>query len=172
MIRSLVLAGGLLMCVVLANVATARLGMVPAGFGLLVSAGTYTAGAALALRDALDRNGGLRWVLPALAAGIGLSAVLAGPALATASAVAFGLGELTDLLVFRQLRRRTLAGAVVASNAAGAAVDTLVFLPLAGFGLTAAAVGGQVLVKAGWITVAALLVLATVRATRPRTVTA
>jgi uncharacterized PurR-regulated membrane protein YhhQ (DUF165 family) len=69
--------------------------------------------------------------------------------------------------VFRQLRRRTLAGAVAASNAAGAVVDTLVFLPLAGFGLTAAAVGGQLLVKAGWLTGAALLVLAVLRTRRP-----
>jgi uncharacterized PurR-regulated membrane protein YhhQ (DUF165 family) len=165
--RAPLLAAALVGCVVAANVATARLGMVPAGFGLVVSAGTWAAGLALVMRDALDRAGGLAWVLGTITAGVALSAWLAGPALAVASAVAFALSELADLAVFRQLRRRTLAGAVAASNAAGAVVDTLVFLPLAGFGLTAAAVGGQLLVKAGWLTGAALLVLAVLRTRRP-----
>lgn len=156
--------------VVLANLMTAHLGMVSVGFGLIVSAGTWAAGLSLALRDALDRSGGLRWVLPTIGAGVVLSAWLAGPVLALASAAAFLLSELTDLGVFRSLRRRTLAGAIVASNGVGAVVDTLVFLPLAGFPLTAAAVGGQVLVKAVYLTAAALLVLVLVRNTRSRAV--
>lgn len=168
----LLLSIGLLACVVLANMATARFGLVSAGFGLLVTAGTYLAGLALAVRDALDRVGGLVWTLPTIGAGIALSAWLASPALALASAVAFGLGELVDLAVFRQLRQRSMAGAVAGSNAAGAVVDTLVFLPLAGFAVTAAAVGGQVLVKAGWVTLAALLALALVRSVRSRAVPA
>lgn len=166
------LALALVGCVVAANVATSRLGLVPAGFGLLVTAGTYAAGLALAVRDALDRFGGFRWVLPTLAAGCVLSAILAGPALAVASAAAFALGELADLAAWRALRRHSLAGAITASNAVGALVDTVVFLPLAGFPLTAQAIGGQILVKAGWITLAALLVLAVARAARPRTVSA
>lgn len=156
--------------VVLANLMTAHLGMVAVGFGLIASAGTWAAGLCLVLRDALDRAGGLRWVLPTIAAGVVLSAWLAGPALALASAAAFLLSELADLGVFRALRRRTLVGAIAGSNAVGAVVDTLVFLPLAGFGLSAAAVGGQVLVKAGYLTVAALLVLALVRGMRSRAV--
>lgn len=163
-------AAGLVGCVLAANVATARLGLVPAGFGLLVPAGTWAAGLALALRDGLDRSGGLPWVLPTLAVGIGLSAWLAGPALAVASAAAFALGELADLGVFRQLRARSLPLAIGGSNLAGALVDTCVFLPLAGFAVTAATVGGQLLVKAGWVTGAAVLVLAAVRAVRPRAV--
>lgn len=165
-----VLALALVATVVLANVATAHLGMVGAGFGLIVSAGTYAAGLALALRDALDRAGGLPWVLPAIAAGIAVSALLATPALALASAVAFGVSELADLGAWRALRRASVAAALVASNALGAVVDSLLFLPLAGFPVTAASVGGQVLVKAGWITAAALLALAAVRALRPRAV--
>jgi uncharacterized PurR-regulated membrane protein YhhQ (DUF165 family) len=162
----------LIACVVAANVATARLGFVSAGFGLIVSAGTYSAGLALGVRDALDRAGGLRWVLPTLAVGCVLSALLSTPALAVASAAAFALGELSDLAVFRAVRHRTLAGAIAASNAVGAVVDTLVFLPLSGLPVTPQAIGGQILVKAVWITAAALLVLAAVRALRPRTVTA
>lgn len=165
-------AAGLLASVLAANLLTARYGLIPAGFGLLVPAGTYTAGAALAVRDALDRAGGLGWVLPTLAVGVILSALLAGPALAVASAAAFACSELADLAVWRTLRRRTIAGAVAASNAAGAVVDTLVFLPLSGLPVTAAAIGGQILVKAGWITAAALLVLAAARTFRPRQVTA
>lgn len=162
----------LIACVVAANVATARLGFVSAGFGLIVSAGTYAAGAALAVRDALDRAGGLPWVLPTIAAGVLLSAFLASPALAVASAAAFACSELADLAVWRAIRRRTIAGAIAASNATGAVVDTVVFLPLSGLPVTAAAIGGQVLVKAGYITAAALLVLALIRALRPRVVTA
>jgi uncharacterized PurR-regulated membrane protein YhhQ (DUF165 family) len=130
------------------------------------------AGAALAVRDALDRAGGLPWVLPTIAAGVILSAFLASPALAVASAAAFACSELADLAVWRAIRRRTIAGAIAASNAAGAVVDTVVFLPLSGLPVTAAAIGGQVLVKAGYITAAALLVLALIRAVRPRVVTA
>lgn len=169
---ALPLALALVASVVLANLMTAHLGMIGVGFGLIASAGTWAAGLSLVLRDALDRAGGLRWVLPTVAAGVVLSAWLASPALALASAAAFALGELADLAAFRALRRRTLAGAIAASNAVGAVVDTCVFLPLAGFGLTAAAVGGQVLVKAGWLTLAALVVLVLVRATTTRTVRA
>lgn len=168
----LLAAAALVASVVLANVLTARHGLIPAGFGLLVPAGTFAAGLALAARDALDRAGGLPWVLPTVAVGVALSAVLAGPALALASATAFALGELVDLGVWRALRRRTIAGAIAGSNAVGAVVDTLVFLPLAGFPITAAALGGQILVKAGWVTLAALVVLAAVRAARPRVVAA
>lgn len=158
------LAAALLVSVVAANVATDRLGLVAAAPGLLVTAGTWFAGLALLLRDGLDRAGGLRWVLPTIAGGALLSAVLASPALALASAVAFTVGELVDLAVFRSLRRRSMAAAIAGSNAAGAAVDALIFLPLAGFPLTAAAVGGQFLVKAVWLTAAVFLVLAVIRA--------
>lgn len=170
MTARLALSLSLLATVVLANLMTAHLGLIPAGFGLLASAGTWAAGLALGLRDALDRSGGLRWVLPTIGAGIAASAWLAGPQLALASAVAFGLGELADLGAFRALRQRSLSVAIVASNAVGALVDTVAFLPLAGFPFTAAAVGGQVLVKAGWLTLAALLVLVTVRGLRSRAV--
>jgi uncharacterized PurR-regulated membrane protein YhhQ (DUF165 family) len=165
------LAFALLSTVVVANWLVARFGLVTAGFGLLVPAGTYAAGLALGLRDALDRVGGLRWVLGAIAAGILLSAVLASPTLAVASAAAFGLGELADLLVWRRLRKAGWRRALVASNAVGALVDTCVFLPLAGFPVTLASVGGQFLVKAVYLTVAALLVVEgvgrTIRARAP-----
>jgi uncharacterized PurR-regulated membrane protein YhhQ (DUF165 family) len=170
-VRALI-AATLIGTVVAANYATAHLGMIEAGFGLTVSAGTYAAGLALALRDALDRLGGLRWVLPTVAVGVAVSALLAGPALALASAVAFGLSELADLGAWRAMRRRSIVAAIVASNAVGALVDTFAFLPLAGFPLTAEAIGGQVLVKAGYITIVAIAAVAIVRASSSRAVRA
>jgi uncharacterized PurR-regulated membrane protein YhhQ (DUF165 family) len=165
-------AAALVGSVVLANAITARHGLIPAGFGLLVPAGTYAAGLALGLRDALDRLGGLPWVLAAIAVGVSVSAVAASPALAVASAVAFAASELVDLAVWRAMLRRGVTAAVVASNSAGALVDTVLFLTVSGLGLSAVAVGGQLLVKAGWLTLLALAVVAVVRATRSRAVTA
>jgi uncharacterized PurR-regulated membrane protein YhhQ (DUF165 family) len=104
----LAFAAALVGTVVLANVLSARYGLVPAGFGLLVSAGTYAAGLALAIRDGLDRAGGLLWVLPTIAVGIVLSYFLATPQLAVASAAAFACSELADLGVFRALRSRAV----------------------------------------------------------------
>lgn len=149
--------------VALANWAVSTFGLIPAGFGLLVPAGTYAAGLALGLRDALHDTGGLRWVLAAIAAGIALSALLGDGRIALASAAAFGLAELLDLAVYAPLRHRQWHLAVVASNAVGAVVDTLAFLTLAGFGLTWTAVGGQLLVKAVWVTLTFLLVATLVR---------
>lgn len=152
------LAIALLATVVTANWLAATFGLIGAGFGFVVPAGTYAAGLALGFRDGLDRVGGLRWVFGAVGLGVILSAVLASPELAVASAVAFALGELTDLAVWRGLRRSGWRRALVASNAVGALVDTCVFLPLAGFPVTFASVGGQFLVKAGYLTLAALVV--------------
>lgn len=157
------LAAFLIGSVVLANWMTTHLGLVPAGFGLMVTAGTYAAGLALGLRDALHEAGGVRWVLAAIAAGAAVSLLLGDGRIAVASAVAFGLAELLDLAVYAPLRRRAWRTAVVASNAVGAVVDTFVFLTIAGFPLTGELVGGQLLVKAVWVTAAFLVVAEIVR---------
>jgi uncharacterized PurR-regulated membrane protein YhhQ (DUF165 family) len=148
----LLAAAGLLASIAFANWLTGHYGLVPAGFGLLVTAGTYSAGLALALRDVVHESGGIRWVLGTIAAGCVLSLLLADGRIALASAAAFGLAELLDLAVYAPLRRRHWRFAVTASNAVGAVVDTLVFLAIAGFPLTAGLVGGQILVKAVWVT--------------------
>lgn len=149
--------------VVLANVITSHWGLVSAGFGLLVPAGTYSAGLALGLRDALHERAGVPWVLPAIVLGAGLSIVLADYRIAVASGAAFLLSEVADLAVYTPLRERGWRRAVLASNAVGAVVDTLMFLWLAGFPLTTQAVGGQLLVKAVWVTWSFLLVSEVVR---------
>lgn len=150
-------------CVVVANAATTYWGLVPAGFGLMVTAGTWAAGLTLALRDLLHDAGGLRWVFAAIAAGAALSWLLADGRIAVASAAAFLLAELLDLAVYAPLRERRWRTAVFVSNAVGAVVDTFVFLTIAGFPLTASTVGGQLLVKALWVSVGFLLLAEVVR---------
>lgn len=155
---------GLLACVVLANVVTARYGFVPVGFGLTATAGTFFAGFALALRDGLQDSLG-RWVtVLAVVVGAAISYFVSIPALALASGVAFLLGELIDLLVYTPLRSRARFGdwlwaaAVVASGLVGAIVDTVVFLWIAfGFAAVGPALIGQ-LVGKGWATLAYLVV--------------
>lgn len=145
-------AAGFAATLAAANIATSRWGLVPAGFGLGVTAGTYTAGLALALRDGLHDAAGVRGVLAALAVGIALSAVTADPRIVVASTVAAAAGELVDLAAYLPLRDRRRRTAVAVSGAIGGLVDTVGFLWLAGFPLTGSAVGGQVLVKAVWVT--------------------
>lgn len=153
----------LIATIAVANWATSTFGLIPAGFGLLVTAGTYSAGLALGLRDVVHEAGGIRWVLATIAAGCALSALLGDGRIALASAVAFTVAELVDLAVYAPLRRRVWRTAVVLSNTAGAVVDTVLFLSIAGFGLTWGSVGGQLLVKAVWVTATFLIVAEVVR---------
>lgn len=154
--------------IVLANYLTSSLGQVAAGFGLLVTAGTYSAGLALAFRDVLHEAGGVRWVLGTIAAGALLSLLVGDGRIALASATAFAVAELVDLAVYAPLRRRAWRTAVAASGAVGALADTLLFLTLAGFPLTAAGIGGQLLVKAVWVTALFLAAAEVIRRAVPR----
>jgi queuosine precursor transporter len=139
--------------VVLANILSTRYGMVSVGFGLVASAGTYAAGAALGLRDAV-REGLGRWGMVAvILIGSALSFWLASAVIATASLVAFTVSETLDALVYEPLRERNKLGAVVASNTVGAVADTYVFLSLAPFGpVTWTAMQGQLVGKILWAT--------------------
>lgn len=148
-----------------ANWLTTRYGAVPVGFGLTATAGTYAAGAALLLRDVVQDVCGWRWVF----AGIGAGATLTwftSPALAVASTVAFLLAELLDMAVYTPLRDRGWARAALLSGIAGAVVDTYAFLALAGFPVTAASVGGQLVGKALWATALPVLVVVAIRQVR------
>lgn len=164
------LAAALLMTVVAANLAIVHIGLVPVGWGLMAPAGVYFAGLAFSLRDALHEAGGRRWVMGAVLAGAALSAALAGPQLAAASGLAFLASELADYAVYSPLRRRGWLGAVVASNAVGLAVDSALFLWLAGFGF--ALLPGQVVGKLYMTALAVALVAAYRAARRPAEVTA
>ena len=149
-------------CVAAANWLTSRYGFVPVGLGLSATAGTYAAGLCLLARDWVHDSAGRAAVLAAIGAGGAASAVMAGPRLALASAAAFVLSELADLLVYQPLRRRGWIRAVIASNAVGAPVDTVLFLSLAGFPVWVA-VPGQLLAKAT-ATAIPLLIVVGVRA--------
>lgn len=135
-----------------ANLVTSRCGLVPAGFGLRVTPGTYAAGLALALRDSLQLVAGLPVAVGAMLVGITASALTADPRIVWASTAATAVGELTELAVYTPLRVRGRRRALAASCALGAVVDSVLFLSLAGFGLAITAVVGQVLVKAVWVT--------------------
>jgi uncharacterized PurR-regulated membrane protein YhhQ (DUF165 family) len=110
-------------CVLLANWLTNRYGFVSVGFGLTATAGTYAAGLSFGLRDATQETGGL-WIVLA--------------------AIAFLISELADLAVYTPLRQRQWVSAVIASNLVGAALDTVVFLQLAGFPIRSAFKGQMV----------------------------
>lgn len=133
--------------IVAANAMTAHWGLVPIGFGLAVTAGTFAAGAALVLRDGVQVTAGTWMTWATIAGGIVLSYVLATPAIAVASALAFAVSEVVDMGVFTRLKPRSLALAVVVSSVVSAPVDTVLFLWVAGFGVTWQAVLGQFLVK-------------------------
>lgn len=146
---------GYLATIVAANWLTAEYGMVPVGFGLMATAGTYAAGLAFVARDAVQDTAGRIAVLVALLVAAGLSWWLANPALALASGVAFGLSELADMAIYTPLRKRGYVRAAVASNVVGSVVDTVVFLWLAGFGLAPLVIAGQLV---GKVTVTAVVV--------------
>ncbi|MFD8560655.1 VUT family protein [Streptosporangium canum] len=149
MIIRLLVVALYLVSIIAANALTARFGLVPVAPGLLATAGTYAAGATLLLRDLVDEYAGRRTLLAAIIVGAGLSALVTDVRWALASGVAFALSELADFAVYTPLRRRGWARAVLASNAVGAVLDTVMFLAIAGLSL--GATPGQLLGKS-WVT--------------------
>lgn len=136
---------GFIACILAANYVTTEFGLVPIGFGLVTTAGTYFAGASFILRDAIQDQLGKRTAIAAIVAGAALSYAISDPFIALASGVAFLFSELADLAVYTPLRKRGYLRAAVASNAVGAFVDTFLFLSIAGFPL--AVWQGQVIGK-------------------------
>jgi uncharacterized PurR-regulated membrane protein YhhQ (DUF165 family) len=140
-----------------ANLLVTHAGAVPVWPGLAAPAGVYMVGIALILRDFAHEQAGRNAVLAAIGVGTVLSYLLADPAVATASAAAFGVAELADTLVYGPLRRRGLVVALLASNTVGLVADSLIFLKVA-FG-DLGFLWGQILGKA-WMTVLAAALLA------------
>jgi uncharacterized PurR-regulated membrane protein YhhQ (DUF165 family) len=105
--------------------------LVPVAPGVMAPSGVLLVGAAVVLRDLVQRRLGVEFGLGAIVAGAAISAGLAPPSLVLASAVAFLLSEFADFAVYTPLARRRLVMAVVASSVVGLVVDSIVFLWLA-----------------------------------------
>ena len=105
--------------------------LVPVAPGLMAPSGVLMVGAALVLRDLVQRRLGVEFGVGAIIAGAAISAAVAPPALVLASATAFLLSEFADFAVYTPLARRRLVAAVVASSIVGLMVDSIVFLWLA-----------------------------------------
>ncbi|MEV6639632.1 VUT family protein [Amycolatopsis sp. NPDC051371] len=104
--------------------------------GLVIPAGACIAGAAFIARDVVHEALGARGVLAAIAAGTVLSAAVATPRVALASATAFLLSELADSLLYRRWRPHGHVLAIAGSNLGGLIVDSVVFVPCAFGSLT------------------------------------
>jgi uncharacterized PurR-regulated membrane protein YhhQ (DUF165 family) len=105
--------------------------LVPVAPGIMAPSGVLMVGAALVLRDLVQRRLGVEFGIGAIIAGAAISAGLAPPALVLASAVAFLLSEFADFAVYTPLARRRLVAAIIASSVVGLVVDSIVFLWLA-----------------------------------------
>ena len=105
--------------------------LVPVAPGIMAPSGVLMVGAALVLRDLVQRRLGVEFGIGAIVAGAAISAGLAPPALVLASAAAFLLSEFADFAVYTPLARRRLVTAVTASSVVGLVVDSIVFLWLA-----------------------------------------
>jgi uncharacterized PurR-regulated membrane protein YhhQ (DUF165 family) len=162
MIRLLAL-GAYVATVPLANWAVQHVGtcvpdgpcLIPVGFGLMAPSGVLLIGAALVLRDVVQRLFGTAWGLYCILIGALLSYLVAPPPLVVASTMAFLFSELADFAVFTRLQARGLMLALVASSALASVIDSAIFLWVAFGSLDHMA--GQVVGK--WLMVALAAVL-------------
>jgi uncharacterized PurR-regulated membrane protein YhhQ (DUF165 family) len=138
--------------------------LVPVAPGVLAPSGVLAAGAALVLRDVVQRCLGAIWGVVAIVLGCALSALIAPPALVMASGLAFLLSEAADFAVYTPLQRRRLVLAVALSAGVGLVVDSLVFLYLA-FG-SLDFLPGQVIGKA-WAVLVSLPLIRWLRRVAP-----
>src|SRR5262245_61385872 len=93
--------------------------LVPVLPGLIAPSGVLMIGLALALRDMVHSTLGARWAIAGIIVGAGLSGLLAPPTLVMASATAFLVSEIADLVVYAPMRGRFPASAILASGTVG-----------------------------------------------------
>lgn len=105
--------------------------VIPVAPGVMAPSAVLWIGVAMVLRDYVQRMSGRAWVLGAIIVGAFLSAMLADPRIALASAVSFLLAELLDFGVFSSLERHGLRKAILASSLIAAPVDSYLFCTLA-----------------------------------------
>lgn len=134
--------------------------LIPVAPNLMAPSGVLMVGAALVLRDLLQRRLGVGAAVAAILIGAGLSGLIAPLSLVMASAVAYLLSEFADLAVFTPLHQRRFVAAVLASSVVGLIVDSIVFLWLAFGSLDFLA--GQVVGKA-WMVLLSLPLIVLLR---------
>lgn len=105
--------------------------LIPVWPGIMAPSGVLMIGAALVLRDLVQRRSGILVSLGCVLVGAAISAFIAPPALAVASGAAFLFSEFADFAVYTPLARKRFAVAVALSCIAGAAIDSIMFLWLA-----------------------------------------
>jgi uncharacterized PurR-regulated membrane protein YhhQ (DUF165 family) len=105
--------------------------LIPVAPGIMAPSGVLMIGAALLLRDLVQRQYGVRWSLVCVGIGAALSFLIAAPAIAVASGTAFLFSELVDFAAYTPLARRRFYLALIVSCAAGALADSALFLWLA-----------------------------------------
>jgi hypothetical protein len=84
--------------------------LVPVAPGILAPSGVLMIGAALVLRDLVQRRLGVEFGIAAIIAGAAISAGFAPASLVMASATAFMLSEFADFAVYTPLARRPAGG--------------------------------------------------------------
>lgn len=143
--RKLSIEGGVFLagfaaCMPLANYMIGHVGtfcvpsgpcVIPVGPGLTAPSGVLLVGIALVLRDLVHHRLGFKWALGAIVISTLFSTIFAEPSLAAASATAFLVSEIADLLVFTPLQKKGLVTAAFLSSVAGIVVDSILFLWIA-----------------------------------------
>lgn len=117
--------------IVLVNFAFSALPMIDLPFDQHIPFGTLLVGFIFVLRDYAQREIG-NGIYIAMLIGVLLSYVMADPFVAVASAVAFGLSELVDAIVFTYTKK-PMRDRILLSSAASTPVDSAVFLLMLGF---------------------------------------
>jgi len=120
--------------------------------GLEAPSGVYLAGLTFVARDIVQRLAGLKVGVGAILVGAIISWWVSSATLALASGATFLLSETCDFLVYTPLQARHFPFAVVGSGLVSDAVDSTVFLALAGLPLSAL-LPGQLVGKA-WLVLA------------------
>lgn len=161
----LILSTGFLTMIPLANWMIGHVGtvcvqngpcLIPVAPGLMAPSGVLVIGVALLLRNILQERAGRVWIATCIIMGAAISALIAAPALAIASGVAFLASECADWSIYTPLRVRGRTIALGCAALAGSVVDSALFLWLAFGSLDFMA--GQVVGKM-WATTAVVCVL-------------
>tara|TARA_R100001015_G_C4611328_1_gene166730 strand:- start:331 stop:789 length:459 start_codon:yes stop_codon:yes gene_type:complete len=120
-----------ILAIVIANIGFSYIPMVSLPFGEKFAPMSLLVGFVFVLRDLAQRDLGHR-VLLAIGVGVALSYLLADPFVATASAVAFAISEITDWAVYT-LYKKPLKQRILISSSISTPVDSAVFMLMLGF---------------------------------------